>query len=243
MTYEFVSVSSSPGLTGTFFYTKAFDLKNYPGVYSAKYCSSEEDFYNVLHSKRYVGVSVSMPYKQVAVRGARSLDETARFAQSANTLVLENGGYRAFSSDYFAAAWVVDNLVKGHVSILGNGAMGKIFSRLLELKSVDYTIYSRSLGNWDLRHKPVDTLINCTSVGTSSSGSPIDFVSPNCTIIDLALKPTLLSKIASRSGSTYIAGIDFYTRVFRRQFEYYTSIVMSESEIESIKTSWISQNV
>lgn len=242
MTFDFVSLSSSPGRTGTFFYSEAFRIYNFPGVYSAKYCESSDEFNEVIQSGKYQGISVSMPFKQLALSKAHMLDESAKFAQSSNTLVLESKGYRAFSSDYYAALWIVDNFVHGEVSLLGNGAMGILFSKLLESKSIKYSVYSRSIGNWHLRHKMTDTLINCTSVGTNSIGSPVESVSSNSTVIDLAIKPTLLSRIAAESGCTYVAGIDFYTRVFRKQLEYYTKIVMSESEIESIRAAWVGQH-
>jgi shikimate 5-dehydrogenase len=94
------------------------------------------------------------------------------------------------------------------------------------------TIYSRSLGNWDQIQYLTGTVINCTSLGTSTTDSP--FVTlPNLShVIDLAISDNELKKQTMSSAIKYIGGKEFYLQQFKKQFEIYTGITLSQSELE-----------
>jgi len=141
-----------------------------------------------------------------------------------------DGKYIGYNADYYGALHVLKYITDSSpINILGNGAMGNMFKKILGNKA---TIYSRSLGNWDGIHSLTGTIINCTSLGTSTTDSPFTKLPNLSLVIDLAMTDNELKKQTISSDIKYIGGKDFYQQQFRKQFEIYTGITLSQSELE-----------
>ena len=112
--------------------------------------------------------------------------------------------------------------------ILGNGSISRMFQRIFLESGMNFTVYSRNLGNWGSRNSEADLTINATGLGTASKESPLGFLSTNAQIVDLALKENDLSNLCLEYGVTYFSGLYFYKFVFLEQFEFYTGQTCNE---------------
>lgn len=227
---QFYSLSQYPGKTGETYYRKFFSLKNLPYTYNALKCDNIVDSVTELKTYKATGFSVSMPYKSIVIPLLDDVDELVTKFNSCNTVVNIDGKYIGYNTDYYGIIHVLKTIPESDpINILGNGAMGNMFKKILGDKA---NIYSRSLGNWDQIQYLTGTVINCTSLGTSTKDSP--FVKlPNLShVIDLAISDNELKKQTMSSAIKYIGGKEFYLHQFKKQFQIYTGIALSQSELE-----------
>lgn len=227
---QFYSLSQYPGKTGETYYRKFFSLKNLPYTYNALKCDNIVDSVTELKIAKVTGFSVSMPYKSIVIPLLDDSDELVTKFNSCNTVVNIDGKYIGYNADYYGIIHVLKTIPDSDtINILGNGAMGNMFKKILGDKA---NIYSRSLGNWNQIQYLTGTVINCTSLGTSTKDSP--FVKlPNLShVIDLAIADNELKKQTILSDIKYIGGKEFYLQQFKKQFEIYTGITLSQSELE-----------
>lgn len=226
---KYVSLSLYPGKTGETYYNKFFNLKKLPYTYTALSCENIIETVRQLKASNISGFSVSMPYKSSVIPLLDELDELVVSFNSCNTVVNVGKKYIGYNTDYYGAVHVINMIpLNDTISILGNGAMGNMFKKILSDRA---TVYSRSLGNWDKIQTLEGTIINCTSLGTSTTSSPFkNLPKLNC-IIDLALANNDLKKQATLSDIKYIGGKEFYLAQFKRQFEIYTGITLSQTEL------------
>ena len=176
------------------------------------------------------GFSVSMPYKSSVISLLDEVDELVTQFNSCNTVVNVDGRYIGYNADYYGAIHVLKTIPEHEpINILGNGAMGNMFKKILGPRA---NIYSRSLGNWDKIQSLTGTVINCTSLGTSTKDSPFTKLPNISHVIDLAMNDNDLKKQTILSDIKYVGGKEFYRQQFKKQFEIYTGITLSQSELE-----------
>jgi len=227
---KFYSLSQYPGKTGETYYRKFFSLKHLPYTYNALKCENIVDSVTELKNSNASGFSISMPYKSSVIPLLDEVDELVTQFNSCNTVVNIDGRYIGYNADYYGAIHVLKTIPKHEsINILGNGAMGNMFKKILGSRA---NIYSRSLGNWDQIQSLTGTIINCTSLGTSTKNSPFTKLPNISHVIDLAMNDNDLKKQTISSDIKYIGGKEFYQQQFKKQFEIYTGITLSQSELE-----------
>lgn len=225
---HFYSLSSTPGKTGELYYQYFFQQQKLPYTYTALKCTDLPASISYLKEIGASGFSVSMPYKTQIIS---LLDEddpfTARY-NSCNTVVISDGKLSGYNSDYWGMKHVLSLLtIDNPISILGDGAMASMFMTYLG----NAAQYSRRLGNWEQRNEITGTVINCTSYGTTSSDSPFEILPRVTTIVDLAINPGVLKMQAEAAGIKYITGREFYRMQFKKQFEIYTGVILTDSDM------------
>jgi shikimate 5-dehydrogenase len=177
-----------------------------------------------------------MPYKRnileyVTKRNGNHACSVSQYS-IANTVVVKPK-LTTYNCDLQGVIEVTKQLpVNSKISILGNGAMGKMFSDYLtESKYKNVMIYSRSIGNWNERYNEADVIINCTNVGTVTRESPLEYIpKPTKTVIDLSVIPGTLETLAVRQCS-YISGLNFYHHQFMEQFYQYNSVRLDYNDV------------
>ena len=227
---QFYSLSKCPGKIGETCYRKFFSLKNLPYTYTALKCENIVDSVTALKKSNSSGFSISMPYKSSVIPLLDNVDGLVTKFNSCNTVVNIDGKYIGYNTDYYGAIHVLKTIPEhDSINILGNGAMGNMFKKILGDRA---SIYSRSLGNWDQLQSLTGTVINCTSLGTSTKDSPFKKLPKLRQVIDLAIADNDLKKQTISSDIKYIGGKEFYQQQFKKQFEIYTGITPSQSELE-----------
>ena len=220
---KFYSISKYPGNTGKYFYSNFFQYYNIDAEYIPLGSDNFKQTFDEILSFAS-GISVSMPFKQEAIKfvDIKSLDVLKY--DSCNTLTVKNNLITGNNCDLEGVKYFC-NLIDQNftVGILGNGCMGKMFFNYLDLNKKN--IYSRSLYNWSKRHDESEVIINCTSLGTSSFESPLEFISDRVKLIfDLSLGKNDLQNMCFENNINYVNGIEFYKAQFAKQFELYTNI-------------------
>lgn len=229
----FVSLSQYPGVTGKTYYTKFFQKYNLDYIYEPLGTDCLDKSIHESLDRGVSGISISMPFKTEVIKYLDILDKSVLDYDLCNTILVQNNKLVGYNSDLYGALHV-KNYIKStdSITILGNGAMSKMFQNLLP--NYNITVCARSLENWNKRTTPADVIINCTALGTSSEDSP--FVTlPQCKlVIDLAIKSNQLKNQCQTSLVKYIPGIDFYKYQFINQFKIYTGLNLHAEEFDTI---------
>jgi shikimate 5-dehydrogenase len=236
---HYVSVSKYPGKQGQYFYTSFFKLHNLDADYTPL-AVTEESLPEILHTARTngtCGISVSMPFKNAVIDYLDVADSSVTEYHTCNTIVINEGKFVGYNTDLAGVRYVTSLIHPSeHVSILGNGSMGKLFAQYLYNAGYrQLSVYSRSSGNWDDRHTPADVVINCTAVGTVNNDSPLCCL-PNRTslVIDLSISPGQLQIQCADKCVQYVSGKEFYQKQFLEQYKIYTGIEPQLSDYENI---------
>jgi len=236
---NFCSVSVNPGKTGTFFYSRAFQSLAIEATYCAFKCTSLQEIYSLIKSGIYSGISVSMPFKSDVYKLCSEIDADTFNGKFINTLkISREGKVVGFNTDLQGVKSSISQLATGDIAIYGDGAMGKLFSVVLSKMSRAHYIFSRKLGNWDQRAIAAENIINCTPIGMDGNSSPIEKLDTVQYIVDLVINGKKLEKLATRLQIPYFSGIEFYLKVFAKQFAIYTDQELSEDIIHSINSEW-----
>lgn len=229
---EFFSLSQYPGKTGEHFFNSMFKKFNLPHTYTALACDNIIDGVRDMKERGAAGFSVSMPYKADVIKELDFVENNVTIFNSCNTVYHGQDGWRGYNTDYFGAHHVLQQVpIDASIIILGDGAMGLMFKKILGHRAV---VYSRKLGNWGQRNLAIDVVINCTSFGTATEESPFSVLPPIKIIIDLAIKPNKLKQQSIAADIKYITGMEFYKSQFIRQFEIYTKKVITIEDVNSI---------
>jgi shikimate dehydrogenase len=223
MTKYFGSFASTPGKTGKYYYSRFFQYYNIDAEYNPIKAENISELLEYFKTNKYSGLNISMPFKQQVVKFLQVSTRTVDFYDSCNTIKVIDGELNGFNTDINGVLNIVSSLLKNdHVIVLGNGSMGKTFAKVLTKQEFNYSVVSPSLNNWEKRHTKCDVLINCTSLGTSSNISPVNYVNTSRVVYDLAINGSKLREMCK--SVTYVPGLSFYKEVFLEQFFIQTDI-------------------
>lgn len=218
------SISVSPGKNGAYYYSNFFKYYKIDAIYNPLQANNMQEIREILFTNNFDGFNVSMPFKKEIIQILNTTSTNVDVYQSCNTIKNINGDLLGFNTDINGIKKFISNIFKDeNVIVLGNGAMGNTFAKLLSEQKISHQVFSRSLGNWNERHKKCDVLINCTSFGTSIDSSPVDSVFAKRAVFDLAIKGNRLRDMSS--SVNYFSGLLFYKEVFLEQFFLHTGIL------------------
>ena len=236
---KYYSLSQYPGTTGQYYYNWFFNEYNIDAYYSPIGCEIDEFNDRILYLlslPETMGISISMPYKQKSVNYCNNISDDVVTYGICNTIVKQDDLIVAYNCDLAGVRNISSQINKDStISILGDGAIGKMFYQYLTLhKYHEVTMYSRKHLNWEDRHNDADVIINCTALGTINTQSPLQFI-PNSAnmIIDLSMKEGKLAKQCFNSNKRYIGGIEFYCYQFLDQFNKYTNFNITKNEFNN----------
>lgn len=234
---QYYSISQYPSKQGQYFYNSFFKLHNIDAVYTP--IQADESNFDIivkqLIENEAFGINISMPFKNKILKYLYYKDaEVLRF-NLANTVCILNKQLYGYNTDIQGVISSVSRInLTDRIIILGNGAMGKTFYSYMKSKGYKKVeVVSKSLSNWDSRHNPCEIIINCTSLGTVNTKSPLDHVSNDTRlVIDLAIKPNDLTM--QSLNIEYISGADFYRSQFIRQYFIHTGKNISEEDYDIV---------
>jgi shikimate dehydrogenase len=216
---------------GEITYAKFFKLKGLSHTYEALQCNDIIDGVAAMKFRGASGFGVSMPFKQSVIELLDVVMSDVAEYDSCNTVLNLNEQLIGFNTDVYGARHIVSLIPpESGVSILGDGAMGTIFKKLLGDRA---RVYSRKAVTWASRYEIVDIVINCTSYGTSTPDSPFELLPSVSCVIDLAITPAQLKKQCETANVKYVAGAEFYKHQFQKQFELYTGITLTHDELNT----------
>ncbi len=208
----------------------------------------------------WVGLSLTMPLKQVALTVAEEVTGTAHLLGAANTLLLRDGQCRADNTD---APGLVDALAAAgtvrarHVVVLGAGgtARGALYAAA-QLGAEQVSVYARrpevvaqlddvatGLGlrlagvAWHSPAAAGDADVVISTVPAAPAG---DFAAtvrwrPGATVFDVLYTPwpTPLAEAAAAAGARVLGGRDLLLAQAVRQFEQFTGMTAPRAAMRS----------
>lgn len=224
MIKKYVSVSKYPGKTGEHYYKQFFKHYNISATYAAIGTDNLKRTISWALDNNVSGVSISMPFKTEILSMLNGASNECVNYNTCNTVVVTDGKLFGYNCDFYGMVEVTKNINKSDtVTILGNGAMGKMFAKYLSNYNV--TVCARNNGTWDNRHNNTNVIINCTGLGTSTTSSPYTEIPKECNlVIDLAVATNHLQQQCNALGVKYCSGREFYKHQFLNQFKIYTDI-------------------
>jgi len=209
------------------------------------------------------GFSVTLPHKQAARRfvGPRIELLAARIG-AVNTLVLRNGRFHGYNTDYAGA---LDALCRGldceradlgglSVDVLGAGGVARAVVAGLTDCGCTVTLFNRTAssaaalaGEFGCRAAPWErrverdgrVVINCTRLGlsphTEQSPMPADTLSDRPAVFDTVYHPaeTRLLREAKQSGCVVIDGVEMFVRQAAAQYELWFT---TNPDIDAMRT-------
>jgi len=234
-TQLFVSVSKFPGNFGASLYNAVFKKLGYNAIYKPLKCETISQFVDIVrYAKAYSikGISVSMPFKKVAVNLGTLDDDNVIETGNANTLVFENNkpAPMAYNTDYdgFERA-NLDFLKKANSAIIvGRGAVAdSIKSVLFKHSIISICFSSREKLKHPLTSGDSDWLINASPVGMDHVKDKIfteKFLEPFKYVSDVVnKKETGLIKVAKKLGIPCVNGVSMAYEQLCSQWSHYTA--------------------
>lgn len=140
----FGSFSSNPGNNGCKFFNSEFKRNGIDAIYKSFIGLDAEDVFNAAKILGFSGYALSMPLKIDIINFLDNLDIHAREIGAVNTVVLENGIYKGYNTDWLGVRrYLVENKVKG-LSIVGNGGFSRAIQYCCKKENIDFDIYTRA---------------------------------------------------------------------------------------------------
>lgn len=137
---------------------------------------NEEEFHDFMMKKKYTGINITIPYKEIALKYVDVLDDISKKTGVVNTLINENGIIKGYNTDYYGFLKMCKNHnidFKDKVAlILGTGATSKTVRLCLENQGIKKIYFvSRNKKDNCLTYKEaedlddIDYIINTTPYG------------------------------------------------------------------------------
>ena len=243
----FVSLAEMPGNTGTVWFNKMFTQFQIDAIYKA-FKVDRNHFEKAFLGVRSLGVAggaISMPFKKTASEMVDDLVGVAKDIGVINTFFRgTDGRLKGFNTDYLAALNALPENAES-IYLLGSGGVAASIAWAIKTRqSGSLTVISRSKTrscipkgidfswcSWDeIAHlPPPQTVINCTSLGMTSSAElqiPEHWWTHIKTAIDLTYRPegNLFSKHGQEMKVRFIDGKEFSRWQAVEQFKIYTGI-------------------
>ena len=237
MTMQYGSVSNSPGKTGKYYYSNYFRYYKIDADYQPFKADNMKEVLSYLSNQNFSGFNISMPFKQQVIKYLDVPSQDVHYYNSCNTIKVTHEKLHGFNTDINGVYKFISNVLKtDYVIVLGNGAMGKTFAKVLTDYGIKFKMISRSLNNWETRHEKCDVLINCTSLGTSLDVSPVNLVNVDRAVLDLAINGMKLREMSK--SLNYMSGLEFYKYVFLEQFLIHTRVIPDPEYFDYLTTSF-----
>ncbi len=224
-----------------------FKALNVPALYAAFHVDEPDSDLKLLHKTGFSGLSVTIPYKEMACRLAEQIDKTAQEIGAANTLRRTSLGWEGLNTDWIGSLRALSAAVEvsaRNALILGAGGAARAVAYGLQRAGAKVTISNRCVERGKVLSRqiksdfiPLDSLVKverdfdivvqCTSVGLEDTeASPIvfdSFFKPAMTVMDIIYSPrwTAFSRAARDAGCTVVSGLDMLLYQGAAQLEWW----------------------
>ena len=184
----------------------------------------------------FVGLNVTIPYKESIIPYLDDLDDSALSIMAVNTIRIEGGKLKGFNTDIFGFKKSLDrflgNVKPDRALILGTGGAAKAVAYVLGLLNWDYCFISRRKA--ELRYEDLDEklvseftlIVNTTPVGMypqigEMPRVPMSGISEGHFVIDLIYNPekTVFLRTAEANGAAIMNGMEMLINQAEKSWE------------------------
>jgi shikimate dehydrogenase len=188
------------------YFTQFFLQQGIKAQYHLLPCSSINEVAILLDSKKYHGLNVTIPYKQLILTLPQIIaDASVQAIGATNCLVQYNGNWLATNTDWLGFTDSINNIVlpaSCKALILGNGGAAAAVAYALQQLEIPYLIVSRGNANSTISYNQLDAIllrqyqliINTTPLGmypqvNTMPTVPYNLLSTQHVCIDLVYNP------------------------------------------------------
>ncbi len=209
------------------FFENLFFEKQLKGSYELLELSGISEF-ELLKTKDFTGLNVTIPYKESVIPYLDELDETAAEIGAVNCIKFcKTGNLKGFNTDAIGFknslnSVLVDKKI-GKALVLGSGGAAKAVCFVLTKMNIDFLIVSRSSKAGQLTYKDLNAklieehklIINCSPLGMfpaidGAPEIPYSALGKSHILFDLVYNPeeTLFMKKGKEKGAAVCNGLD-----------------------------------
>ncbi len=195
-------------LTHTFspsYFNNKFKEEGLDAFYDRHPLEDISEFLELIAQKEFVGMNVTIPYKQSIIPFLDEIDLAAQKIGAVNTIKFINGKSIGYNTDAYGFEISLLDLIESPENIdgalvLGAGGAAKAVSFVLEKLAIPYKLVSRSIG--DVRYNEIDKdmmqchhlIINTTPLGMSPDVKsapeiPYEWLNEKYFLYDLVYNP------------------------------------------------------
>jgi shikimate dehydrogenase len=226
-------------------------------LYAALYVDELVQDLDLLHKAGYSGLSVTVPYKEIACRLAVEIDETAEDIGAVNTLLRSNLGWQGRNTDWIGALRALSRVTDiGDQSALVLGAGGAARAVVYGLKRAGASVIISNrcvergknlskqfkcdfipLNSLEKTRIDFDIVVQCTSVGLTENSQPMivsdSFFQPEMTVLDIVYgsRQTAFTKSAGKAGCKIVSGLDMLLYQGAAQLEWWLGRPVPETPV------------
>lgn len=162
-TFIYGSFSTTPGNNGCMFFNAEFERLGLNAIYKSFYSDDIKKSFNAAKTLGFKGFAVSMPFKKDIITLLSKVDTTALLIGAVNTVVLEDGIYVGYNTDWAGVKRFLEERNVKSISIAGTGGFSKAIQYACEISDIKYEVLSRQDINSGLQ--PKYDLFNATPIG------------------------------------------------------------------------------
>lgn len=212
------------------------------------YSLDKDEFYEVIESRNFSALNVTIPYKTDAFELCDVVSDEAKSIGSVNTVVNKNGTLYGYNTDYYGFVYMLKragiDIKNKKVLILGSGGTSLTARAVCKGEGAgEYIVVSRkgevNYGNIT-KHSDADVIINTTPVGMYPDNGRIavdlSLFHKLSGVVDVIYNPmkTELVRQAEKRTIPCTTGLSMLVAQAVRAHEYFFDTKISDSVIEEV---------
>jgi shikimate dehydrogenase len=194
------------------------------------------------HHKNFIGLNVTIPYKQQIIPFLDELDETSANIGAVNTIKFQNGKKTGFNTDAYGFEMSLKPLLQAqhtNALILGTGGASKAVEYVLKKLGIKFQYVSRVKSENAISYKELHTsfnlqlttlIINTTPIGmypniNDAPDIPYQYISSKHLLYDLIYNPeeTAFLKLGKQQGAQTKNGLEMLYLQAERSWQIWNS--------------------
>ncbi len=239
----------------------AFEVMGVPALYAALFIDELAQDLETIHKAGFSGLSVTVPYKEIACRLAVDVDETAYDIGAVNTLRRASNGWEGRNTDWIGAVRALSQageIAGRNALVLGAGGAARAVAYGLQRAGAEVTISNRcaergknlckqlhcrfiALNALEKTATAFNLVVQCTSLGLegAAQASPVSasFFRPEMMVMDIVYRPrrTVFSNDAKEAGCTVVSGREMLLFQGVAQIEWWLGSPVEPPVVEAMR--------
>ena len=207
-----------------------------------------------LVQKDFLGINVTIPYKQIALTLCDTVSPTAERCSAVNTIIKYDDGFLCgYNTDYAGFNYLLEhfgyNLNRKKILVLGNGGAAHTIRTVAQDKGAGVIIMASRQGRINFENlyqfNGFQVIINATPLGMSpDDAAPVDLTQfPHCQLVlDLVYSPqTRLLQDAKNLGIACSDGLAMLVAQAKQSSDLFLNMTRSDHLIDQIYQQLIAE--
>jgi shikimate dehydrogenase len=125
------------------FFNHKFEQDNINAIYKSFYSDDIKDSVFAARILNFSGFAISMPFKTEVLEYVDEIDPVAQIIGAANTVVNNNGHFKAYNTDWIGVSNFFKDKDLKHINIIGTGGFAKAIMYAFTQLDINFSILNR----------------------------------------------------------------------------------------------------